>query len=256
MEKAISFKNQKGTILRGFVNIPKKYDTALIFCHGFPSSAIGTSGTRIGKTFEKLKYLTLRFSFSGTPPSDGKFQDKLMSQESREIKYAIDFLTQNYAFKKLILFGHSTGAIDLALYAYKDKRITKVILGGAVANLKKAVHYDFTDEQISSFNEKGQVIYNHPDKWFHNKHLNKTFYDEFFKLDIVKALKKLKRPLLIIHGEKDEIIPSKKDPREVYKAANQPKKLVIVKGADHSFSNEKHWKQVVKHIKSFMESKI
>jgi hypothetical protein len=82
MEKPISFKNKKGIILRGFVHIPKKYDTALIFLHGFPGSAIGSSGTRIGKTFEKLGYLTLRFSFSGTPPSDGKFEDKLMSQES------------------------------------------------------------------------------------------------------------------------------------------------------------------------------
>ena len=251
MEKAISFKNQKGTILRGFVNIPKKYDTALIFCHGFPSSAIGTSGTRIGKTFEKLKYLTLRFSFSGTPPSDGKFQDKLMSQESREIKYAIDFLTQNYAFKKLILFGHSTGAIDLALYAYKDKRITKVILGGAVANLKKAVHYDFTDEQISSFNEKGQVIYNHPDKWFHNKHLNKTFYDEFFKLDIPKAVKKYHRPLLIIYGEKDVLFDQ--EAKMLYENANKPKRLVMIKGAEHQFKKPAEWKQVVNAMRKFIE---
>src|SRR3989338_8147735 len=173
MENKISFKNQKGTILRGFVHEPKKYNTALIFCHGFPNSAIEESAARVSKTFEKLGYLTLRFSFSGTPPSDGKFEEKLMSQESREIKFAIDFLTKHYAFKKLVLFGHSTGAIDLALYAHKDKRITKVILGGAVSRLDEAV--------------------------------------------------------------------------------NRPKKLVIIKGADHSFSGKKHWNQVVKGIKTFVE---
>jgi len=253
MENKISFKNQKGTILRGFVHEPKKYNTALIFCHGFPSSAIGESATRVGKTFEKLGYLTLRFSFSGTPPSDGKFEEKLMSQESREIKFAIDFLTKHYAFKKLVLFGHSTGAIDLALYAHKDKRITKVILGGAVSRLDEAVHYDFSDKDVRSFWKKGYITYDKPGKWVHKKRLKRTFYDEFFTLNVLNAIKKLRRSLLIIHGEKDELIPVNKDPHEVYEAANRPKKLVIIKGADHSFSGKKHWNQVVKGIKTFVE---
>ncbi|MEK6824954.1 MAG: dienelactone hydrolase family protein, partial [Nanoarchaeota archaeon] len=172
---------------------------------------------------------------------------------SREIKFAIDFLTKNYTFKKLILFGHSTGAIDLALYAHKDKRITKIILGGAVSKLDEAVRYDFNDKDVHSFWKKGYIVYNKPNKWFHKKRLKKAFYDEFFTLDILSAIRKLKRPLLIIHGEKDEFIPVHKDPQEVYQTANKPKKLIIVKGADHSFSGKKHWKKVVKHIKAFIE---
>lgn len=70
------------------------------------------------------------------------------------------------------------------------------------------------------------------------KRLKKAFYDEFFTLDILSAIRKLKRPLLIIHGEKDEFIPVHKDPQEVYQTANKPKKLIIVKGADHSFSGK------------------
>lgn len=255
MEKPISFKNKKGITLRGFLHVPKKYNTAIIFCHGFPSSAIGPSSTRIGKTFEKLGYLTLRFSFSGTPPSDGKFEDKLMSQESAEIGDAINFITKNYIFKKLVIFGHSTGSIDLALYAHKDKRISKVILSGAVSHLDEAVSYDFTDNQVHSFWTKGYITYSRPGKWTHGKKLKKAFYDEFFTLDIPKAISKLKRPVLIIHGEKDELVPSHKDPLELYTLANKPKKLVIINGADHSFSQEKHWKQVVKHVRSFIEKK-
>jgi pimeloyl-ACP methyl ester carboxylesterase len=254
MEKSISFKNQKGEVLQGFVNLPRKYDTALIFCHGFPGNAIGEGGKRIGKTFEKLGYLTLRFCFSGTSPSEGRFEDKLMSQESAEIGYAIDFLTENYSFKKLIVVGHSTGAIDLGLYAYRDKRITKVILASPVSDLARAVHYDFSDEDISSFLKDGYITYKVPGTWVDKKRLNRTFYDEFLKLDLPLTLKKIKCPVLITHGERDELVPLK-EAQEVYRLLKSHKELVIIKGADHSFSEEKHWKKVVKSIKSFIEAR-
>lgn len=254
MEKLISFKNKKGIILRGSLHIPNNYDTAIIFCHGFPDSASGENGRRLGETFEELNYLTLRFSFSGTPLSDGKFEDKLMSQESAEIGDAIDFLTENYSFKKLVLLGHSTGAIDLSLYAHKDNRITKVILASPVADLKQAVHYDFTDEDINSFLKNGYVTYNAPGRWVDKKRLKKTFYDEFFTLDLSAALKKITQPTLIIHGEKDELVPIN-EARKVFSLLSCPKKLVIIKDADHSFSQEKHWKQAVKAIKSFIDKR-
>lgn len=177
-----------------------------------------------------------------------------MSQESREIGYAIDFLTKNYAFKKLILLGHSTGAIDLGLYAHKDKRITKVILASGVTDLTKAVHYDFREEDISSFLKKGHLTYKAPNSWIDKKRLNRTFYDEFFNLDLSAALRKIKCPTLVLHGEKDELVPLEEG-KEVYDALQAPKKLAIIKGADHSFSQPKHWKQVVKHIKSFIEKR-
>ena len=128
MKKPISFKNTYGLTLRGFAYLPKKYDTAVLFLHGFPGHCQGKTASRIGRTLSKLGYLTMVFDFSGTRTSDGKFADKLMSKEVADIKHAIDFLFKNYHFKKLVVLGHSTGAIDAALYAYRDKRISKLVL--------------------------------------------------------------------------------------------------------------------------------
>jgi len=251
MIKQVSFKNGEGLILRGFVNEPKKYETAVISLHGFPGSCESKIQKRLLKNLGKLNYLTLIFDFSGSNKSQGKFENKLMSKEVKDIKYAIDFLCKNYKFKKLVLIGHSTGAIDASLYACKDKRINKLILSGAVSNLKHAAKYDFNDEQIKSFWEKGYIVYKWPGKWTHNKRIKKAFYDEFFTLDIPKAMKKYKKPLLIIHGEKDESVPLK-NAKELYKLANKPKKLVVIKGAKHSYDNIKQFKQVVYHIKRFI----
>ncbi len=177
-----------------------------------------------------------------------------MSKEVKDIKCAIGFLTKNYKFKKLILIGHSTGAIDASLYAHKDKRINKLILMGAESDTRHSVRYDFTDEQVRDFWIKGHITYKSKKKWLNGKRLKKAFYDEFFTLDIPKAIKKYKQPLMIIHGEKDEAVPLK-DGIELFKMANRPKRLVMIKDADHRFKKIKHWKQLISNIHSFIKSR-
>ncbi len=252
MEK-VEFKNGRGLTLRGYIYVPKKYTTAIVFLHGFPSHIGGFSASRYLDFIRKLPYLFLTFDFSHTDTSDGKFEDKLMSKEIDDIKYAVDFLEKNYHFQQLVLIGHSTGAIDAALYAHRDKRISKLILTGAVSDLKNGVHYDFTDEQVRDFWKRGYIIYDRPGKWNHKKKLKKAFYDEFFTLDIPIAIKKYKKPLLIVHGEKDTIPVS--EPQALFKMANKPKKLVIICGADHSFTRQEHFKKVLKVMLEFVVKK-
>ena len=245
----IEFKNNLGLTLCGYIHKPKKYDTAIVFLHGFPGTMHGTAA-RLLNIISKKGFLCLRFNFSGTDTSEGKFEQKHMGQEVKDIKYAINFLEKNYSFKKIILIGISTGAIDASLYAYKDKRISKVILLSAVSDLKHAARYDFTDRQIHQFWKKGYIIYG-PGKWFGRKRLNKSFYDEFFTLDIPKAIKKYHRPLLIVHGSKDESVPVW-NAKELFRIANHPKKLVIIKNSDHRFSKKIHQMQLLWHIYRFI----
>ncbi|MEK6937903.1 MAG: alpha/beta hydrolase [Nanoarchaeota archaeon] len=249
MLKPISLKNNQGLTLKSFVHIPRKYDTAVLFLHGFPGTMFGTA-KRICTPLTKLEYLCMRFEFSGTNTSQGKFENKLMSQEVKEVKYAIDFLKKNFKFKRLILIGHSTGAIDAALYAYKDKRINKLILLGEVCHLNQAVKYDFNDQQVYDFWKKGHIVYKRKGSWVNNKRLKKAFYDEFFKLDLPGSLRKFHRPVLIAHGEKDAIPVS--EPKELFRLIKQPKKLLIIKGADHGFKKRVHTQRLIKEIRKFI----
>ncbi len=148
--------------------------------------------------------------------------------------------------------GISSGAIDAALYAHLDKRITGVVLLAGFSDLKTAVQYDFISEQITSFKKKKYIIYHCPGKWYDGKKLKKKFYDEFFVLDIPQALKKYKKPILIIHGDKDTAVPVS-NAHALYEIANQPKQIVIIKNADHKFSKTLHGLQVVSHIRKFMK---
>lgn len=236
--------------MRGEVRAPKKFDTAVLYLHGFPSSSLGFTARRLKRDIPRAGFLLMTFDFSGTPISDGKFEDKLISREIEDARCAIDFLCENFKFRQLILIGHSTGAIVASLYAYRDKRINKAVLSGAVSGLRNAVRYDFTDEQVRDFWTNGFVKYKMSRHWVNGKKIKKSYYDEFFKLDISRAIKKYKRPLLIIHGEKD-VIPYDSEGFELYKKARMPKKFVLIKGADHSFTKPSHWKQMIQRIISF-----
>lgn len=254
MLQPVKFNNQGGLTLRGFVHKPKQYDTAIIFLHGFPSTCQGFTAVRIAKTISKLPYLFLTFSFSGSPPSGGKFEDKLMSTEMADIRSAIDFLEKEYGFTHLVLIGHSTGSIDASVYAYKDKRISKLILVGAESDTRHSVRYDFTDQQVHDFWTKGYIKYHRPGHWVHQKRLKKAFYDEFFTLDLPKAMKKYHGPLLIVHGSKDEAVPVK-EAYGLYHLAHKPKRLAIIRGADHRFIKKRHQLQLLWQVYRFIRKR-
>ncbi len=97
-------------------------------------------------------------------------------------------------------------------------------------------------------------MYDRPGKWMHKRKLKKAFYDEFFTLDIPAAIRKYKKPLLIVHGEND-IIPVS-EPQTLFAMANKPKKLVIIRGVDHSFTQAEQFRKLMKVIGKFVEKRF
>ena len=230
----ISFPSQ-GRTLRGILYVPAKYTTAVVLLHGFPGDSSGGTDRR-ARMLARAGFLAMRFDFTGCGASDGKHEERLMSSDLKDTRAAIDYLSSHAEFDKLVLFGHSTGAIDAALYAHTDKRVDAVIISAGVANLERSVNYDFTPRQIRDFWTRSYTLTPWPMDWSGKRErIIKKFYDEFFTLDISKALRRFHKPVLIIHGDKDEAVPVR-EAHELFAIANKPKKIVIVKGADHRFT--------------------
>jgi uncharacterized protein len=248
-----SFYNRKKQLLRGIIHLPREYETAIILLHGFPSSMDGNP-QRIAAMLSKKGYLCLRFNFSGTDTSQGLFEAKLMSEEVRDTQSAVHYIRKQYHPKKIIIYGHSTGAIDAALYAGEDKKINGVVLFGVVSDLANAAHYDFNDEQIRQFWTKGYTYVKYVQPWMkkHGK-IFKAFYDEFFQLNIIKALKKYRLPVLIMHGEQDKALPAY-EAKILYRQIAQPKKLCLLKGVGHSPKSAKHIQRISFEIDRFIRS--
>ncbi len=255
MKRRVSFKNDQGLTLRGVVYEPRQPEAkASIVClHGFPGSIKGRTAKRLGPALVKKGYRVLQFNFSGTPDSDGKFEQKLMSREVKDTKAAIDFFLKKYPSEKLVLFGHSTGAIDAGLYAHKDKRVKGLVLSGCVGKLSQAVRYDFTDEQVREFWTKGYASYTARGHWSDGLRIKKAFYDEFFTLDLPGSIAKYRGATLVVHGNADDAVPVK-HAKEAYTAARKPKRLVIIPGADHAYSGRKSLGRLVAAVDEFVKT--
>ena len=248
-QEPISFPNQQDHLLSGeYINNGK--DWAVIVAHGFPSSATGSTVTNLRNALGARLYNVLTFDFHGSGRSEGDFQQKLMSKEVDDLESAIDFLEEEKQIERVVLMGHSTGAIDVALYDPSDHRVAAKVLLGGVADLTTAVNYDFTPLQIKDFWEKGEIQYLREGEWYHEKKLNKAFYDEFFTLSIAKSLSEYYKPLLIAHGTED-FLNYKQEALPLYAMANEPREIFLQEGADHKFSNPAHFNNLVRRLEEF-----
>jgi fermentation-respiration switch protein FrsA (DUF1100 family) len=99
-------------------------------------------------------------------------------------------------------------------------------LGGAIAlevASKQKVHSIVLQSTFSSLRDIAKDLYPQiPQIIIQNKFFNS-----------VELIKKINVPVFISHGSEDEIIPVKHSYR-LFEAANEPKKLLILKGATHN----------------------
>lgn len=258
-ERDVEFENHRGLTLRGVVHEADRPKAVIILVHGLLGSAFGETSPAIARAAYALGYTTLRFDLSCTNTSDGRLEDKRMSEEALDIGDATAFIGSLELGVPIIVHGHSTGAIDAGLWAHRDELISGLILNAPVSDLRHAVHYDFDAEQIREFETSGRLSLSAEKKawyageWFEGKALGKGFYDEFFELDLPAAIRAYHKPLLIVHGSADEAIPVSKDPHELYALANEPKELAIIEGADHRYTTPGTFETLIATIDSWIE---
>ncbi len=229
----ISFPNGGSHQLRGVVYTPKRFTTAVIMAHGFPGDSSGGTHRR-SLALSRAGFLVMRFDFTGCGASDGTHEERLMSGDVRDLRAAIRFLSAHVQYERLVLLGHSTGALTVP-FAAQDRRVDAVILSSGQGFLDRGAHLDFTDKQVRELWLTGHTHTLYPMNWSAKRErISKKFYDEFFTLPLEKTLKKLRKPALVIHGERDEAVPVQ-CARDAFKLIKGPKRLVIIPKADHRF---------------------
>jgi putative redox protein len=66
--------------------------------------------------------------------------------------------------------------------------------------------------------------------------VKRAFYEDTARHDLVAAVREYARPTLLVHGSEDEVVPVE-DAVRLHDAAREPRRLMIIPGADHSFSD-------------------
>jgi len=240
MEKQVHFKNHLGEKLTGTLHqLEKPSDRGIIIGHCFTCSRHTRVLQKMGRDLAAARFTVLRFDFSGNGQSDGAFIDSSYSKHIAEMKTATAFLSDNGA-RWIGLAGHSMGGNIALLTAARLKSVRAVcVLAGRISGMK-AAHF-LSREQQSKLERTGRVSFTSRGR---SLELSKDFFADADTYDLFKLLGSFKKPLLIIHGDRDEIVPvdealqaQKRNPAAIT--------LAIIPGADHMFSQEDHRRQVV-----------
>ena len=218
-----------------------KEKTYIIFLHGFMSDIDGDKPKAIFKYAKKNNLGFLALEYSGHGKSSGKFKKGNISKWSKEVKIIIKRVVKK---NKFILVGSSMGAwLSLNQFKYFNKQIKGFLgIGSAPEFLQNLMWKKFTKKMKDETIKNG--VYN-------LKHGN---YEYPITYQLIKdgrknkiLNKKIKSNIKVtmIHGSKDEVVPTSYSRKVLKLFTKANKKLVIIKNGDHSLSSKQGLKRIL-----------
>jgi len=226
--------NEKGLKLQAYLELPasQKPNHYAVFAHCFTCTSSLSAVKNISRSLTNHGFGVVRFDFTGLGKSEGEFADSHFSANVQDLIAVSDFMQANYKAPSLLV-GHSLGGAAVISAAAKLKNIKAVATIGAPSAVGHVTH--LFSHGIDEVKEKGEVEVNIGGRPFK---INKDFVDDFDKTDLLETIKKLRKPILILHSPIDTIVGIK-NAEQLYHNAHHPKSFVTLDNADHLLSNPK-----------------
>lgn len=238
MATPVQFRNRRGLELVGMMH-GEMGDSAIILCHGMLSAKDGSKHELIAAALEARGLSSLRFDFAGRGDSEGSLFDLSYSNEVADLEAAIDFLTGR-GVQTLGLFGSSMGGAVALMAAARDERVVAIATIAAVAH-PAAVGERYPME-VEAWRKRGYIDTD-------AGCIGRDFYDDAVTHDVLAAVRILHAPLLVLHGDQDQVVPTS-DAHDIASTARNAS-LEIVFGADHRFTNPIHLRPAITRICDF-----
>lgn len=228
----------------------------LIFCHGYKGFKDWGAWNLMMKTLVNEGFYCIKFNFShngGTVkqpidfPDLDAFGNNNYSKELDDLKSVLDWCHNNETIKSegdlgtITLMGHSRGGGIVAITAFEDKRVKKLISLASISDfLKRSV----TNTDLENWKKTGvKYVVNGRTKQqmphFYQFYLDTIKNRE--RLNIENAVSNLKIPHLIIHGDNDTSI-FLEEAKNLHKW-NPNSTLAIIEGADHVLNTRHPWEK-------------
>ncbi len=239
MEQPVYFYNDHGEKLAGTLHLPDMPTIyGVVFGHCFTCSRHTGILRHICTRLVEKGFMALRFDFSGNGQSEGVFSESTYSKQISEMKTAAAFISGKGA-SWLGFAGHSMGAV-IALITAAQMNSAKAVctLAARFTGLSSA-HF-LNQNQRKELQRTGRVVFSSRGR---SLVLSEHLFADSKQYKLSKIVASLNLPLLVVHGDDDEIVPV----QEAYAAHDlnaQGVELAVIPGADHMFSRQEHYHQV------------
>jgi len=247
MKKFKYFKTSKTKKLRYIDNYHKK-KLYIVFLPGFMSDVEGKKPQSFRKYAIKKKLGFVALEYFGHGKSSGEFTKGNISVWSGNAKLLIKKIVKKNNF---ILIGSSMGAwIGLNQFKYFKTQIKGFIgIGSAPEFLTRLMWNKFPKKIKQEIIKKGISIiesgqYKYP--------ITHQLIKDGRKNKVLSKKIKSKIKITMIHGQKDEVVPVSFSKKIINIFVDAKKKLLIIKNGDHSLSNKKSLKKIIKELNNIV----
>lgn len=234
MTEKISIPTSNGKKLAAAIHHSDKVtDKLAILCPGYLDTKDYDHIIGLADTLTNEGYTAVRFDPLGTWGSEGTIAEYTTSQYLKDIRSVIDYILQKEDFKYILLGGHSKGGMVSMLYAIQDARVSIVLAIMSPSTLIKTID----SEKLKTWERAGIKVSrrnlpgSHEEKEFHVPYSHQTDARQY---NVLNDIQKLHKPLILVAGELDDVVPAR-DMQLIFDKANDPKKFLVVKGIGHDY---------------------
>lgn len=214
----------------------------LIMAHGFRGSMEGGGRAAYLSQMASLFVNVLRFNFTGS---------QILSHQIEELDAVLDFAMCEYNNPRIFLLGRSMGGAASLVTASRRDDVAGLALWATPNDLHTTFKNALGDENYMRL-KKGETLNLQDERG--SITLTPDFVSDLDNYDLPSLLKAWQKcPLLVIHGSEDETVDVAQAQRS-FALAGRPKKLVIVNGADHSFTN--HSNKAAEEVIGWLRSRL
>ena len=207
----------------------------VILAHGFA----GTHhfGYRYFDALNALGYQAYTFDFPyGSPFSTLEKNTMNMSvlDQQADLEAVVEHFRKQEQVdpKKIVVLGESQGGLVAALTAASiGKKISKLVLVYPAFCIP--YHWRAKYPNLSDIQDTTRL-------W--RVPMGRRYFEEIHSMDAFESAKKYKKPVLIVHGDADQVVPLADSERVVKMYKNA--RLHVIPGAGHGFNDEQFAKMI------------
>jgi fermentation-respiration switch protein FrsA (DUF1100 family) len=209
----------EGQKLAGILHLPEKRNPpCVIASHGLLSSKDSEKYIALGGRLSREGMAMLRFDFRGIGESEGRIEDDTVSRRILDLGSAIGFIRSRRDLGNRIgLLGSSLGGYVSLIKASMDKEIRAVVIWATPFHL---------DDLKSNKGTEGHPL------------PGEAFFEDLPKHRLLPLLPKVSN-CMVIHGEKDELVPVDQA-WEIFHSLAASKEIRVIEGADHRLTEPAH----------------
>ena len=226
--------SSEGQKVSHVLHLPERIPAScVVACHGLGASKDSDKYVLLGREFPRHGFALCRFDFRGCGESDGSYADSTVAGRIRDLHAVLELLAGHPALDgRFGLLGSSMGGFVALLVAREMPGLIPVVTWNCPATLR------------------GLEARRHGDV----AGLGSAFFAELETRRYADAPPGIPWTLTI-QGDRDEVVPPEHG-HILYSQAADPRRLVILEGADHRLTEMAHRMRAVEESLRWFEKRL